>query len=71
MFLTRLFGRLYGARPHWGKVCPLLPEEVAPLYPDLARFRAAAAELDPHGQFRNEWTDGMLFGTPPGNIGGG
>jgi hypothetical protein len=61
-FLSRSMGALFGARPHWGKVCPLTAEEAARLYPELPAFRAVCAALDPAGVFRNDWLDCVLFG---------
>jgi hypothetical protein len=43
----------FGARPHWGKVCPLETDEIAPLYPDLPQFRACCARVDPQQAFLN------------------
>jgi hypothetical protein len=61
-FLARSMARLFDARPHWGKVCPLDAATVAALYPDLVKFRAVSRELDPLDRFRNEWTAKILFG---------
>lgn len=62
-FLARGMHRLFGARPHWGKWFPLSGEEVAAVYPRLPEFRAICRRVDPHGVFRNEFTDRVLFGT--------
>lgn len=51
---------LFAGRPHWGKVCPLTPEEIARLYADLAKFREIAEQYDPHGAFRNAWLEPLL-----------
>jgi xylitol oxidase len=47
--------RAYGARPHWGKVCPLPASEIAKLYPRLPEFRRQCAAVDPHGVFVNDF----------------
>jgi L-gulono-1,4-lactone dehydrogenase len=57
-----LLAGLCGARPHWGKVCPLNADEAAKLYPNLQRFREACGEFDRGGVFRNEWVERVLFG---------
>ncbi len=53
---------LFGARPHWGKVCPLDTESVERLYPKLDEFRRICYSLDPTGVFRNSWVDELVFG---------
>ncbi|HEX3600826.1 MAG TPA: D-arabinono-1,4-lactone oxidase [Lacipirellulaceae bacterium] len=60
--VSRLLGERFGARPHWGKVCPLTPTEVARLYPSMPRFREICNGFDSRGMFRNEWVDRTLFG---------
>lgn len=59
--LTQTTSRLFDARPHWGKVCPLSTDAVAHLYPRLQEFREICDSLDPKGQFRNAWVNEMLF----------
>lgn len=53
--------RMFGARPHWGKVAPLTRDDVDRLYPAAERFRQIRHECDPHGTFLNRWT-ASLFG---------
>ncbi len=64
--LCRLLGDLYGARPHWGKVCPLTAGETTALYPELQKFREVCEEFDRGGVFRNEWIERVLFGERKG-----
>jgi xylitol oxidase len=45
------------ARPHWGKVFAMTPEQVQPLYPRLADARALRRELDPDDVFGNAFVD--------------
>jgi FAD/FMN-containing dehydrogenase len=59
-FMARSMSRLFGARPHWGKVCPLTAGELASLYPRFDLFRSIAHSLDPAGAFRNRWTAALL-----------
>src|SRR5262249_52666026 len=59
-FLLGCMIPLSGARPHWGKFCPLTPEEAAQLYPRLADFRAICRRVDPHGVFQNDFTRRVL-----------
>jgi L-gulono-1,4-lactone dehydrogenase len=59
--VSRVLGALFGARPHWGKVCPLTAVEAARLYPGLPRFREICAQADPSGVFRNDWIARTLF----------
>ena len=51
----------FGARPHWGKYCPLSAAEAERLYPRLGKFREICRRYDPRGQFRNDWTAETLF----------
>lgn len=57
-FLARAMTRLFQARLHWGKYFPL--DEAA--YPELPAFRAHCRRVDPHGVFRNAFTERVLFG---------
>lgn len=58
--LARAFARLYSARPHWGKYNPLLPADLAGLYPRLGRFREMCRAHDPNGVFQNAYTKAVL-----------
>jgi xylitol oxidase len=46
--------RDFKARPHWGKIFRMEPEQVRPLYPRLGDFITLMNEYDPRGKFRNE-----------------
>ncbi|UXY22648.1 FAD-binding protein [Streptomyces cynarae] len=48
------------ARPHWGKVFTVPPQELRERYPRLSDFIALAAELDPAGKFRNAFVREVL-----------
>lgn len=54
-FLAMTMSRRFGARPHWGKFCPLPPEDLVALYPQFAEFQAVCDRADPKGVFRNRW----------------
>jgi xylitol oxidase len=43
----------HGARPHWGKVFTVAPQNVRDRYPRWAEFAALADSYDPRGVFRN------------------
>ena len=45
----------FGARIHWGKLFTLTPAVLAGRWPKLRDFRTMARDLDPQGQFRNEF----------------
>jgi L-gulonolactone oxidase len=47
-------------RPHWGKMHYQTAETLAPRYAEWDRFQAVRATLDPHGRFRNAYTDRVL-----------
>lgn len=53
---------LFGGRPHWGKYCPLTPQQAAEVYPHLPEFRAVCQSLDPQRVFRNDWINRTVFG---------
>ncbi len=59
-FLLKSMIALFGARPHWGKFCPLSPEEAAALYPRLPEFREICRRVDPQGVFQHEFTRRVL-----------
>jgi hypothetical protein len=59
-FLARSMKSLFRARLHWGKYFPLRFEEIESVYPNLAEFRGICQQTDPHGVFRNAFTDSLL-----------
>jgi xylitol oxidase len=59
-FMATAMASAYRARPHWGKICPLNTEEIAPLYPALPRFRAHCASIDPDQAFINDFARRVL-----------
>lgn len=59
--LCRACGALFGARPHWGKVCPLTSAEAERLYPKLPQFRDICRRHDPDAAFQNDWLKQTLF----------
>lgn len=59
--LVRSMAKSFGARPHWGKYCPLDRELVRELYPSVVEFAAIGHKLDPGGVFRNRWLDELIY----------
>ena len=59
--LARFMAHEYGARPHWGKYCPLEAGTLKELYPRWSEFAAMRSRRDPSGRLRNRWID-ELFG---------
>jgi D-arabinono-1,4-lactone oxidase/FAD binding domain len=59
-FVAVTMAAAYFARPHWGKICPLHADEIAKLYPNLVRFRAHCASIDPHEVFVNDFARRVL-----------
>lgn len=59
-FLTRSMATLFGARPHWGKLNYLQPDQLRELYPHFAAFQQCSQTFDPDGNFQNEWTSELL-----------
>jgi xylitol oxidase len=52
----------YDARPHWGKLFAMPPEQLAERYDRLPDFRAMRARHDPGGKFGNGFVDQHLAG---------
>jgi FAD/FMN-containing dehydrogenase len=52
--------RNYQARPHWTKIHDYSAEEIGKLYPNYAEFRLACQQFDPHGIFRNVYSERVL-----------
>jgi hypothetical protein len=59
--LSDAMTRLFDARPHWGKVCPIDAEEAQRLYPGLDRWREVTQEFDRERVFLNGWLRGVLL----------
>lgn len=58
--LAPIMNKLYGARLHWGKHFPLTHAEIAPLYPEMEKFKALCKQVDPNGVFQNDFTKSVL-----------
>lgn len=58
--LAETMATAYGARPHWGKVCPLDRNAIERLYPALPRFCAVCREVDRNRAFVNDFAHGVL-----------
>ena len=61
-FLTVTMGRLFRARPHWGRICPDNLSGTVRLYPRMWRFLQICQRIDPDGAFRNQWMSSFLKG---------
>jgi hypothetical protein len=62
-FLAGTMASRFGARPHWGKWCPLTSEKLIALYPRFDDFRTECESRDLRGVFRNPWIS-RLFADP-------
>ncbi len=51
----------FEARPHWGKLFTMAPEDLQARYEKLEEFRGLAAKYDPQGKFRNDFLDTNLL----------
>jgi alditol oxidase len=51
----------YQARPHWGKLFTMSPNELRSLYKKLPEFIALSKKYDPQGKFRNEFLNTNIF----------
>jgi FAD/FMN-containing dehydrogenase len=59
-FLAVSMMKLFGARPHWGKVIPVDPESLDTVYPRLKEFRDICAAFDPGRVFANRWASELV-----------
>ncbi len=59
-FLSRSMSKLFGMRPHWGKLCMLTSTELRDMYPRFLEFRQICREYDPESVFRNRWAEELL-----------
>jgi len=59
--LAQITARLFDARPHWGKVCPIDAQLAERLYPKLPEFRDVCDAIDPNEVFRNRWLQDVIF----------
>ena len=64
-FMARSMSKLFHARPHWGKVCPLEADEITSLYPRFDTFRTVCNTFDPQGVLQNDWTAALLEANSP------
>lgn len=51
----------FAARPHWGKLFTMSPQQLQPLYPKLPAFRELLHSYDPDGKFRNAFLNAYIF----------
>lgn len=51
-----------GARPHWGKMFTMSPQNLRTAYDKLDDFQKLLMEFDPRGKFRNAFLDEYIFG---------
>jgi xylitol oxidase len=51
----------YKARPHWGKLFTMTPQQLRALYERMPDFIALAKKYDPQGKFRNEFLNENIF----------
>jgi xylitol oxidase len=50
-----------GARPHWGKLFTMPPQQLHANYEKLPKFVALCKKFDPQGKFRNEFLNANVF----------
>lgn len=53
--------RPFHARPHWGKLFVMTPEQLQSQYEKLRDFRELLKQYDPQGKFRNAFLDKYIF----------
>jgi hypothetical protein len=59
-YVAPAMAKLFAARCHWGKYCPLSREEIERLYPRLGEFASTCTQFDPQQRFANDWTARVL-----------
>jgi FAD/FMN-containing dehydrogenase len=58
--VARILHDRFDARLHWGKHFPSAFADIAIRYPEMEAFRALCRRNDPHGVFRNAYTERVL-----------
>ncbi len=51
----------FRARPHWGKLFTMTPQQLRKSYGKMDEFIDLAKSVDPSGKFRNEFLDTNVF----------
>jgi alditol oxidase len=51
----------FQARPHWGKLFTMSPQQLQSHYKRLPEFIALTKKFDPQGKFRNAFLDTNIF----------
>jgi alditol oxidase len=54
----------FNARPHWGKLFTISPDQIKTIYPQLPSFKQFLLKHDPQGKFRNPFLDTYIFYLP-------
>lgn len=52
----------FNARPHWGKLFTMPPQQLQAFYEKLPHFQQLLRQYDPQGKFRNAFLETTLFG---------
>jgi hypothetical protein len=52
--------KMFDARCHWGKYCPIDADRVRSNYPELENFLHVARTFDAQGQFSNGWLASII-----------
>jgi alditol oxidase len=52
----------FNARPHWGKLFTMSPDQLELRYEKMHDFRQLLSQYDPEGKFRNAFLDLNIFG---------
>ena len=53
----------FQARPHWGKLFTMSPQQLHASYKKLPQFIALTKKFDPNGKFRNDFLNTNIFAT--------
>ena len=51
----------FQARPHWGKLFTMSPQQLHASYKKLPEFIALTKKFDPNGKFRNDFLNTNIF----------
>jgi xylitol oxidase len=51
----------FQARPHWGKLFTMSPQQLHSRYKKLPQFIALTKKFDPNGKFRNAFLEANIF----------
>ncbi len=66
--LSEAMGKMFDARCHWGKYCPIDADRVRRNYPEIESYLRIARAFDAKGQFLNDWLASIMATSTTGEV---